>query len=115
MVESVDIKKFINEIFVKKGLTAVKNFPQEFADGSKKVCLTFLVRFQQLFNILFDEKIDCKLEKVTLLDQKMLNWNKLNGKPSHSKPSSSNHLLQLLAAAILPREAIHESSGQGQQ
>lgn len=35
MVESVDIKKFVNEIFAKKGLPKVTNFPAEFADGSK--------------------------------------------------------------------------------
>ena len=34
-MESLDIKKFVNGIFAKKGLPAVKNFPQEFADGSK--------------------------------------------------------------------------------
>lgn len=40
-----------------------------------------IVRFQQLFNILYDERIDCKLEKTALLEQRMLNWNKINGKP----------------------------------
>lgn len=34
MVEAVDIKKFVNEIFAKKGIPAVKNFAKEFADGS---------------------------------------------------------------------------------
>ena len=37
MVEAVDIKKFVNEIFAKKGLPAVKNFPEEFSDGSKLI------------------------------------------------------------------------------
>lgn len=35
MVETLDIKKFVNQIFTKKGFPAVKNFPAEFADGSK--------------------------------------------------------------------------------
>lgn len=35
MVEPVDIKKFVNEIFAKKGIPAVKNFAKEFSDGSK--------------------------------------------------------------------------------
>lgn len=34
MVEAVDIKKFVNEIFAKKGIPAVKNFAKEFSDGS---------------------------------------------------------------------------------
>ena len=75
----MDIKKFINTIFVKKGLPPVKNFPAEFADGSKFHISYFyiktssnnnhyVVRFQQIFNILYDERIDCKLEKSTLLE-----------------------------------------------
>lgn len=36
MVEAVDIKKFVNEIFAKKGIPPVKNFAAEFADGSKR-------------------------------------------------------------------------------
>jgi hypothetical protein len=39
-MESLDIKKFVNSIFVKKGLSPVKNFPAEFADGSKTLILT---------------------------------------------------------------------------
>jgi hypothetical protein len=35
MVEAIDIKKFVNEIFTKKGLPPVKNFADEFSDGSK--------------------------------------------------------------------------------
>eukprot|EP00347_Sterkiella_histriomuscorum_P011974 403370383 len=69
MVEPVDIKKFVNEIFAKKGIPAVKNFAKEFSDG---------ILFQSLFNILYDEKVDCKLEKSNLVEQKCLNWNKIN-------------------------------------
>lgn len=48
MVESVDIKKFVNEIFAKKGHPAVKNFPQEFADGSK-----YLSALKPIFSVKF--------------------------------------------------------------
>lgn len=37
-----------------------------------------LVLFEQLFNILYDEKFDCKLVKSNLVNVKMLNWNKIN-------------------------------------
>jgi len=38
--ESVDIKKFVNGIFDKKGLPKVKNFPTEFADGCNYIINT---------------------------------------------------------------------------
>jgi len=31
----VDIKKLVNQIFARRGAPEVKNFPKEFADGSK--------------------------------------------------------------------------------
>ena len=39
-----------------------------------------IVRFQELFNILYDERIDCKLIRSNLLEDRMLNWNRINGK-----------------------------------
>lgn len=33
---SVDIKKLVNEIFQKKGLPKVENFPKEFCDGGNQ-------------------------------------------------------------------------------
>ena len=87
-MENSDIKKFVNSIFEKKGLPKVKNFPLEFSDGSKLqglLCPIFklgLVKFQQLFNILYDENVDCKLEKSNLAEQRTLNWNKINGEIS---------------------------------
>ena len=68
-VQPLNIKKFINEIFATKGLPQVKNFAKEFSDG---------IRFQELFNILFDEKVDCRLVKSNLVDDRMLNWNRIN-------------------------------------
>lgn len=32
---TLDVKKFVNEIFARKGIPPVKNFAKEFADGSK--------------------------------------------------------------------------------
>jgi hypothetical protein len=37
-----------------------------------------IVLFEKLFNILYDERVDCKLVKSTLVDVKMQNWNKIN-------------------------------------
>ena len=33
----------------------------------------------KLFNILFDESFDLKLEKATVIDIRLKNWNKING------------------------------------
>lgn len=38
----------------------------------------FVVLFQAFFNILYEESIDCKLVKSTLVDDKVLNWNRIN-------------------------------------
>ena len=89
----IDIKKLVNQIFARRGAPDVKNFAKEFADGSKsgrnesfslrlnaKVWHFSIVRFQELFNILYDERIDCKLIRSNLLEDRMLNWNRINGK-----------------------------------
>ena len=52
------------------------------------------MRFQELFNILFDERIDCKLVKSNLLHERVLNWNRING------TLSFNHIMFLLLASI---------------
>jgi hypothetical protein len=44
------------------------------------ITFCFIVRFQELFNILYDEKVDCKLVKSNLIDERVLNWNRINGK-----------------------------------
>ena len=36
--------------------------------------------FQTLFNILYEENIDCKLSTSVLPEDKLLNWNRLNAK-----------------------------------
>ena len=37
-----------------------------------------LALFQALFNILYEENINCRLSTSTLVDDKMLNWNRIN-------------------------------------
>ena len=60
-----------------RGGYVVKNIGKDFSDG-------FL--FLHLFNLLYDENVDCALEGVkngpnpTLhYEAKLLNWNKING------------------------------------
>ena len=48
MVETLDIKKFVNGIFTKKGFPAVKNFPDEFSDGSKNISIPIILFNQWL-------------------------------------------------------------------
>ena len=40
--------------------------------------ILFLELFQTLFNILYEENINCRLVKSALFDEKLLNWNRLN-------------------------------------
>ena len=83
------VKKLVNRIFGIKGLPKVTNFAAEFSDGGKsksKFChilcfsnfLFGLELFQKLFNILYEEAIDCRLVKSKLEEDKILNWNRIN-------------------------------------
>ena len=40
--------------------------------------LVFVELFQTLFNILYDENINCRIVKSALVEDKLLNWNRLN-------------------------------------
>jgi hypothetical protein len=51
-MDKQELKAFINKILAKKGFPPVLNFAKEFADG---------IIFQRIFNIMFDESIDCRL------------------------------------------------------
>ena len=42
--------------------------------------LCVLELFQTLFNILYEENIDCRLSTSVLEADKLLNWNRLNAK-----------------------------------
>jgi hypothetical protein len=64
-----EVKKLTNKIFKQKNMPAVKNFAAEFADG---------ILFQALFNILYEERIDCRLVKSAVENDKLLNWNRIN-------------------------------------
>lgn len=64
-------KRIANEFFEKAGDEPVKNFAAEFADGT---------RFQRLFNLIFDEQLDCGIEKSDYESENFENWKKINGK-----------------------------------
>lgn len=71
-----DLRSLLNRIFAMRGGWRVKNLAVDFSDG-------FL--FQELFNILYDEKIDCCLEGVKgepnpklPYETRVGNWNKIN-------------------------------------
>ena len=84
-MEDTQVKKLVNKIFAMKGMPKVTNFAAEFADGGKypriqlinilNVCAAL---FQALFNILYEENINCRLSTSTLVDDRMLNWNRIN-------------------------------------
>jgi hypothetical protein len=71
-----DLRVLLNRIFGMRGGWKVTHLAMDFSDG-------FL--FQELFNILYDEKLDCCLEGVKSApnskipyEQKVGNWNKIN-------------------------------------
>ena len=68
-MQDAQVKKLVNKVFAMKGLPKVTNFAQEFSDGEL---------FLKLFNILYEENINCRLVKSTVLDEKILNWNRIN-------------------------------------
>jgi hypothetical protein len=71
-----DLRSLLNKIFALRGGWKVRKLAEDFSDG-------FL--FQELFNILYDERIDCCLEGVRdepnpkiPYELKVNNWNKIN-------------------------------------
>ena len=64
-----ELKKFVNKILAKRNYPPVRQFALEFADG---------IIFQRVFNILFDEKIDCKLVPSPNFDTRLANWSRIN-------------------------------------
>ena len=63
------LRKFVNKIFAKKGQPPVKKFATEFADG---------ILFERLFNLMYDEHIDCKLTPSKLFEDRLTNWSRIN-------------------------------------
>ena len=72
------MKALVNSIFAHEGIGPVKNFASEFADGCKSPSPDELVLFQTLYNILFQEKVDCRLVRSNSVQERKLNWNRIN-------------------------------------
>ena len=70
-MDKEDLQKFVNQIFKRKGFPPVRNFAKEFADG---------ILFELLFNIMYDEKINCRLVPSAIIEDRILNWSKINCK-----------------------------------
>jgi len=68
-MDQAELKKFVNKIFAKKGYPPVKNFAAEFSDG---------ILFERLYNLVYDEKINCKLQTSGDPNIRILNWNRIN-------------------------------------
>ena len=64
-----ELKKFVNRIFKKRGYPPVQKFGAEFADG---------ILFQLLFNLMYDEHVDCKLQSSGDPEMRLMNWNRIN-------------------------------------
>ena len=64
-----ELKKFVNKILAKRNYPPVRQFASEFADG---------IVFEQVFNILFDEKISCKLVPSPNFETRLVNWSRIN-------------------------------------
>jgi hypothetical protein len=68
-MDKEELKEFVNKILAKKGFPPVQKFASEFSDG---------IMYERVFNCLFDEKINCFLKKSELVEQRLLNWNRVN-------------------------------------
>ena len=49
----------------------MKKFGAEFADG---------ILFEKLFNIIYDEQINCRLTPSALFEDRLRNWSRINRK-----------------------------------
>ena len=113
--------KFVNKIFQKNGYPPVRHFGKEFADGS---------RFQLLFNLMYDEKIDCKLFPSALVEDRLLNWNRINSiicfnylqqrfylvkgtMKELAKGNSSEPILRLIKVLINTQQEDYQEAVQG--
>ena len=68
-MDEEDLRKFVNKIFAKRGQPPVKKFAPEFADG---------ILFERLFNLMYDEKINCRLTPSAIFEDRLLNWSRIN-------------------------------------
>ena len=104
-MDKEQLRKFVNKIFIKSGYPPVKNFAKEFSDGRKSYTISLtiflkshIVRFQDLFNAMYDEKIDCKLKPSALVEDRLLNWNRINCKSIPLK--HINLIVHIIVATI---------------
>lgn len=56
-------------IFNKAGLPQVQNLNDEWADG---------ILYQRLFNLVYNERIDCNLTASTDYEVRLTNWSRIN-------------------------------------
>ena len=68
-MEEKELIKLVNLILSRKSLGPVKNLASEFADG---------ILFQAMFNILYEESVNCHLSSSKLYEDRVLNWNRIN-------------------------------------
>ena len=79
-----DIKTLVNKVFAQKGMAKIKTneFAQQFSSGSKYhlfyLTIFSLVLFEALFNILYEERINCHLVNSAITEDRLLNWNRIN-------------------------------------
>ena len=84
-----ELKKVVNKIFAKAGLPKINKFGADFADG---------ILFERLFNIVYDEKINCNLTPSAVFEVRLNNWSRINRKfyksNHHSEVICFNYLQQ---------------------
>ena len=117
-MDKEELKKFVNRILSKQGFPPVKKFAMEFSDG---------IIFQTVFNIMFDEKIDCKLRPSALVEDRILNWSRINQQicfnylqqrfylveptmKSLAKGTNSDSIFKLLKVMINTQQQIYQEA-----
>ena len=90
-MDKEDLQKFVNQIFKRKGFPPVRNFAKEFADG---------ILFELLFNIMYDEKINCRLVPSAIIEDRILNWSKINCKSFSDSLFAHKNLFFIFTASI---------------
>ena len=118
-MEEKALKQLVNEILSRKGLGPVKNLATEFSDG---------ILFQALFNILYEENVNCHLSTSKLVEDKVLNWNRINATicfnylqqafylvtptmKSLAKGTNKTAITKLLRVLIQTSQGIHGDEG----
>ena len=66
-----ELKKVVNKILTKAGIPKITKYGPDFADG---------ILFEKLFNIVYDEKINCNLTPSAVFEVRLNNWSRINRK-----------------------------------